>query len=152
MATKRSYFLYTDQKGFSLIELIAVIIILGIVSVLVFGRFTNADTAAVQSGRDQVLNALFVAQQLAMVRDAGSDTIQVAITGDSADITENGNSLNRSGVQYPLALPEGVAVTGGTGVYTYDKLGRTTPAVIALSRGGTSASIRLEASGYAHSQ
>jgi len=140
------------QSGFSLIELITVIIVLGVISVLGVVRFGNADTAAVQTGRDQVLNALFVAQQLAMVRDAQADTVEVAVSSNSIDITENGSSLSRGGVEYPLALPEGVTVTSGVGRYQYDKLGRTTPATIALSRGGTAASIELEASGYAHSQ
>lgn len=139
------------QRGFSLIELITVIIVLGIISVLAFARFDNADTAAVQTGRDQVLNALFVAQQLAMARSP-DDSVQVSLSATSVDITENDVSLTRSGVSYPLTLPEGVSITGGTGDYDYDKLGRTTPATIALSRGGTSASITLEASGYAHSQ
>jgi len=139
------------QRGFSLVELVAVIIVLGIISVLAFSRFDNADTAAVQSGRDQVLNAFFVAQQLAMARDTGSN-ILVEVGSGQVDLREGGVSLNRSGVSYPITLPQGVNITSGTGVYTYDKLGRTTPATIALSRGGTSASITLEASGYAHSQ
>jgi len=139
------------QQGFSLIELITVIIVLGIISVVAFARFDSADTAAVQTGRDQVLNAFFVAQQLAMARDAGSN-ILVDLDSDQVDLREGGMSLNRSGVSYPITLPQGVSITSGTGVYAYDKLGRTTPAVIALSRGGTSASITLEASGYAHSQ
>jgi len=139
------------NRGFSLIELIAVIIVLGIISIVVFARFDNADTVAVQTGRDQVLNALFLAQQLAMVRSP-NDSVQVSLDATSVNITENGASLNQGGVSYPLTLPEGVSITAGTGDYDYDKLGRTTPATIALSRGGTSASITLEASGYAHSQ
>ena len=139
------------QEGFSLIELITVIIVLGIISVLAFSRFDNADTVAVQTGRDQVLNALFVAQQLAMVRSS-DDSVQVRLDATSVNIIENAAPLNRGGVSYPLTLPEGVSITSGTGDYDYDKLGRTAPATIALSRGGTSASIELEASGYAHSQ
>lgn len=139
------------QRGFSLVELITVIIVLGIISVVAFARFDNADTAAVQTGRDQVLNAFFVAQQLAMARSP-DDSVQVRLDATSVNITENDASLSRSGVSYPVTLPQGVSITSGTGVYAFDKLGRTTPAVIALSRGGTSASITLEASGYAHSQ
>ncbi len=140
------------QRGFSLIELIAVIIVLGVISFVVLPRFTSTDVAAVQSARDQVLGALFTAQQLAMARASDDNTLRVIIDADSLNVTENGTSVNQAGANFPLALPSGVTITAGTGTYDYDKLGRTSSAQIVLARGSTSATVNLEASGYAYSQ
>ncbi len=138
------------QSGFSLVELIAVIIVLGVISVVTLPRFANSDAAAVQSSRDQALAALFTAQQIAMARASGDNPVQVTVASDRLNVTENGTPMVATGGDYPLILPEGVTITAGTGTYTYDKLGRTQAGQIVLSRGTTSATIRVEASGYAY--
>jgi len=45
------------QCGFTLIELIAVMILIGIVSVVLFSRMGSAGSAPIQSGRDDVIAA-----------------------------------------------------------------------------------------------
>ncbi|WP_193744955.1 Tfp pilus assembly protein FimT/FimU [Marinimicrobium sp. LS-A18] len=144
--------MYNGRKssGFSLIELIAVIILLGIISVVALPRFYNTDAAAIQSARDQVLSALFTAQQLAMARASTSNTIQVNVVTSGLNVTENGTPVAATGGTYPLTLPEGVTITTGTGTYSFDKLGRTDPGQIVMTRGSTSATVRVEASGYAY--
>ncbi len=140
----------SNSSGFTLIELIAVIILLGVISVVALPRFYNTDTAAVQSARDQALSALFTAQQIAMARAGNGTTIQVDVDSTSLNVTENGTSVTATGGTYPLVLPEGVTVTAGTGTYIFDKLGRTDAGQIVLTRGSTSATLRVEASGYAY--
>lgn len=143
---------YSGRKssGFSLIELITVIILLGVISVVAIPRFYSTDTAAVQSARDQALSAIFTAQQLAMARAGNTTTIELEVAANSLNVTENGAAVVATGGSYPLTLPEGVSVTAGIGTYSFDKLGRTDASQIVLTRGSTSATLRLEASGYAY--
>lgn len=136
----------TQQRGFTLIELIAVMILVGIISVTVFSRVGSVGTAAIQSGRDDLIAALFFAQQTAMMRP----NITLVISTNSISVNENGASI--TGTHYPLAMPAGVALNP-IGTLSYDKLGRTTATTITLTgsgnSSGVSASIRVEASGYA---
>ncbi|WP_347330943.1 type II secretion system protein [Marinimicrobium locisalis] len=138
------------QRGFSLIELIAVIIVLGIISVVALPRFYSTDVAAVQSARDQTLTAFSTAQQLAMARASDANPIQITVSANSLNVTENGNSVTATGSPYPITLPQGVTITGGTGSYAFDKLGRTSEGQLVIARGSTSATINVEASGYAY--
>jgi len=137
-------------SGFSLIELIAVLIILAVVSFSVFVKFSNDNTAAVQTARDQAQSAFFTAQQIAMARSGEDTTIEVAVAASSLNVTENGNSVAATGCTYPLNFPDGVTVTSGIGTYTYDKLGRTDRGQVVLTRGSVSATLRVEASGYVY--
>lgn len=136
--------------GFSLIELIAVILVLSIISVFAYTRFSSSDIASVQTARDQLLSSLSQAQQIAMARSSVGTSIQLAIDTNRLNLTENGTSLQLLSDNYPEDLPPGVTVTSGTGTLTFDKLGRTSARAITLSRAGTSATVQLEASGYAH--
>lgn len=130
------------HRGFTLIELIAVMILVGILSITLMSRIDSANTAGVQAGRDSLIAALFFAQQTAMARDS---VIRLTASGNTISVTENGNPL----MGYPLALSGGVSISGA--VFTYDKLGRTTKNNVTISHtSGSSATVTVEASGYAH--
>jgi len=135
------------QCGFTLIELIAVMILVGIVSVVLFSRMGSAGSAPIQSGRDDVIAALFFAQQQAMMRS----NITVVVDINSISISENNAPIKVAADHYPLNMPKGVTLSPIT--LSYDKLGRTTATNITLTgsgnSNGVSASIRVEASGYA---
>lgn len=139
------------EQGFSLLELITVMILLGILSVTLFSRLGPVSTAAVQSGRDDIIAALFFAQQTAMMRSSGGN-IELQLTTHSVSVTENGQPIRVAADYYPLALPQGVSATPAT--FVFDKLGRTTADTITLTgsgnTAGTSAVIQVEASGYAY--
>ncbi|MGM8227695.1 prepilin-type N-terminal cleavage/methylation domain-containing protein [Cellvibrio sp. ARAG 10.3] len=136
----------TSEKGFTLIELVAVIIVVGIISVFLFSRVGLSINSNLQTSRDDIIAALFFAQQTAMARD----NIQLSITANTINVTENGNPIRIHSDAYPLTLPSGVSVTAVPSTYSYDKLGKTTPGSITVSRDGVSATITVEASGYAH--
>lgn len=142
--------MYRREKGFTLVELITVMILLGIVSVTLFSRIGGINTAAVQGGRDDVIAALFFAQQTAMVRS----NIQVVVSATAISVTENGAPIAVGSGYYPLAMPSGVSLSSTQSTFTYDKLGRTTAGIITISgsgsTAGTSATIVVEATGYAH--
>jgi MSHA pilin protein MshC len=132
------------ERGFTLIELITVMILVSIISVTLFSRLGSVNSANLQTGRDDLIAALFFAQQAAMARS----NIQLVLTTNSVSVIENGTPIKVHAQGYPLALPSGVTATPAT--LSYDKLGRTTATTISLTAtGGLSASITLEASGYA---
>ena len=136
-------------RGFTLIELVAVMILAGIISIGVMSRLGPVNTAAVEGGRDDVIAALFFAQQLAMLRSG----ISVEITSNTIAVKENSVVIT-SPINYPLAMPKGVSLSPSSSVLAYDKLGRTAPATISVigsgNTQGTTAQVTLEASGYAY--
>lgn len=133
--------------GFTLIELITVMILVGILSVTLFTRVGSVGTAPIQSSRDDLIAALFFAQQQAMMRK----NISVVLSASSITVRENNADIVVSTDRYPLRLPAGVTISPATLVY--DKLGRTTATDITLmgsgNSSGVSARVRVEASGYA---
>ena len=137
-----------SERGFTLIELITVMILISIISVSLFSRLGSVSSANLQAGRDDLIAALFFAQQTAMARN----NIQLIITASSVSVTENGTPIKVHAQGYPLNFPSGVTATPLT--LTYDRLGRTGSAaantIVLSATGGLSASITLEASGYAH--
>ncbi len=138
---------YRWQSGFSLVELIAVILILGALSVVVVPRFLNLNTD-LQASRDDLVAALFYAQQIAMARDSSTNPVQLVTTSTTLSVTENAAALLNGGTQYPLSLPSGVTVTART--LNYDKLGRIPAATsFTLTRGADTLTVQVSGSGYA---
>jgi MSHA pilin protein MshC len=137
-------------RGFTLIELVTVMILVGILSITLFTRLGSAGTAAIQSGRDDLIAALFFAQQQAMMRS----NISLVLTANSVSVNENNNPIAVSNDFYPLTMPAGVSLPALT--LNYDKLGRTTATQIVLTgsgnSGGVTATIQVDASGYAYAQ
>lgn len=137
------------HRGFTLIELVTVMILVGVLSITLFTRMGPVNTAAVQSGRDDVIAALFFAQQQAMMRPK----ITLVVDSNSISVNENGAPIKVSNDYYPLTMPKGVTLTATTLTLAYDKLGRTTATDITLTGSGNSsgvlAKIRVDASGYA---
>jgi len=136
-------------RGFTLIELIAVIVILSILAVVSASRFSEG-SAGVQASRDDVIAALFYAQQIAMARDSAINPIQLRTTSTSVSVTENGAPLLHAGVQYPQVLGSGVTLSATVTPLDFDKLGRTAASSFTLSKGGVSATVTVSDSGYAN--
>jgi MSHA pilin protein MshC len=138
---------FNSLRGFTLIELISVMILVGVLSVALFSRLGNVHSASVQSGRDDLIAALFFAQQQAMMRS----NITLVVDANSISVNENNNPIKVAADHYPLAMPNGVSLSPIT--LAYDKLGRTTATNITLTGSGNSSAVsaivRVEASGYA---
>jgi MSHA pilin protein MshC len=132
------------HRGFTLIELIAVMVVVGVMSVVLFSRIGNVSHSNVQASRDDLIAALFFAQQSAMARSG----IQLIVIANSVSVEENGVPIIVHSQGYPLAFQQGVSATPA--VFFYNKLGGTTAGAITLSGNGASASVTVEASGYAH--
>ena len=134
------------SKGFTVVELITVLILIGVLAGAAISRLIPSSTYQLQSSRDQVVAAFFSAQQLAMTR---LGTVQLVISGGQVDIQLDSSSVRTGGVQYPVALLANQSLTSLT--VTYDRLGQpNTGASLTLSQSGASVPIVLTASGYAY--
>ncbi len=141
----------TREAGFSLIELIAVMVIVGVLATVVTSSFYSAESARVQTSRDDVIAALFFAQQVGMARSSSTNTIRFVFTSNQISVEENGTPLRNGSVTYPLTLGNGVSLAGSvSSPYSYDKLGRTSAATLTLSSGSISAQVQLSGAGYAY--
>lgn len=136
------------SKGFTLIELIAVIVLMSALAAFVAPQFVALNTFSVQASRDDVIAALASAQQIAMARGSTANSVVFTATSNTVSVTENGTALTLGAVSYPLSLSNGVTLSP-TDDIAFDKLGRTTARVLTLSNGDVSAQINVSASGYA---
>ena len=137
------------SNGFTLVELVAVLIILSALALGVFSSFKGGEISQVQASRDDFVAALLYGQQLAMARDSAANPIRVVATANSVSITENGAPLLHGTVQYPLVFTGGVTVSPAA-TLNFDKLGRTQASVFTLSKSGASATVTVSDSGYAN--
>jgi MSHA pilin protein MshC len=132
--------------GFTLIELVAVLLLVGIISATAASRFFSASDAALLAGRDDVLMALRHAQQQAMDLDKA---VAFVATATSVSVTLDGVPAASGSVQYPLALRSGVALAPNV-TLSFNRLGETTATAFVLSAGGESVNVDVSAAGYAH--
>lgn len=141
-------------RGFSLVELVTVLIIIGVLAASSTSLFIPSSTFQMQAARDQVVAAFAAAQQRAMSR---TNAIQVSTSGNQIDVREDidgdGNfatsvSVSMGGVQYPLALLANQTISNAS--FTFNRLGETNSGTLTLSQSGASVAIEVTDSGYAY--
>ena len=121
-----------NQRGFTLVELITIIIILGIISVVAIPRFFDRGTFDSRRYHDEVISTLRYAQKTAIAQHR---TVCVAFTPGSVTLTIdnkpapdgvcNGNLTNLSGQPYYVVnAPNGVLLSGYSAPLNFDRLGR----------------------------
>jgi len=132
---------HIESRGFTLVELITVLIIVGILAVAVLPRFFTVSDFEDRGSADQVKSLLRFAQKTAI---AQHQNISVAISGNAPS---SNCTITLTGTTLTCAVKS--AVTGG-GTYTFDALGRPVPNTQStLSIGGTTLTIEQE-TGYVH--
>lgn len=115
----------STQKGFTLIELVVVITILGILAAFAFPRFASLEVEARAATVNGLAGSLRSASSLAHSLDL--------ITGSTGTVTMEGNTItlvnsypNLATLDDTLADSTGFTYAAGTGIFTKD--GATTPA------------------------
>ena len=140
-------------RGFSLVELITVTILLGILSVFALGRFTDQDRLLARGFFDDFAGAMQFAQKLAI--STGCDVrVNVTATGyallQSSTCTANdftdavANPANRGENYANNDIPDGFSLTAGQ--VTFDARGIpgfNNFATYSLSDGSTTLSLRV---------
>lgn len=135
------------QYGFTLVELIVVILIIGILSISIAPRFFTVSSYENRKASDELLAALRYTQQIAMAR--GGD-IQLNLQNDNytIELTDGTPLRSPNGSSYPIFF-DGVT-TSTPNIIVYDGLGNRVPnAQFDISIGDQT--IRIEqGTGYAH--
>lgn len=129
------------QRGFTLVELITIMMIVGILAVAVIPRFFEVSTFERRGSADQVKSMLRFAQKTAV---AQRRNVSVAISG-SAD--ESNCTTTLSGGNLNCVVKSTMT---GAGTYTFNALGQlTAPAPPVIVGGATTITIEQE-TGYVH--
>ena len=142
-----------QSAGFSLVELVTVIVLLGILSIVALGRFTGGDAFAARGFFDDTVSAVRFAQKLAI---SNGCHVRVVITANSYQLLQRDNCLtgaftvnvanpaNRSASYANANAPAGYALTAGD--ITFDARGLRLEPGSDFSLSGTSYSFRVHAS------
>jgi len=112
----------SKQIGFTLVELVMVIVMLGTLSATALPRFFEKNTFAERAFFDDTLNAVRYAQKLAV---ATGCSVKVSISSDSYSLVRQGSSASSScpgGSSYSLAVPH---PSSGASSYTGAESGIT---------------------------
>ena len=143
-----------NSSGFSLIELVAVMVIVSVLATVAVVRIMPSAVHEIQAAKDQLASALAYAQQRALYTP---HTVRVILSGNQVDIREDLNDdssyseaerIRHGAVQYPLSLVNQVQVSYH--ILEYDTLGEiTAPVSVTLSKGSRSVTLSISLSGYA---
>jgi MSHA pilin protein MshC len=129
-----------NQHGFTLVELITVMVIVGIMAVAVLPRFFEKNTFDERGFHDQLISTLRFAQKTAIAQHrfvcvafaANSITLTYDTTPPSSThttVTCPGTNLTSptGETPYTVTAPSGVTISGGTS-FSFDALGRASVA------------------------
>ena len=133
------------QKGFTLVELIAVLTLVGILGTVAVSSTIPSTSAQLQASRDSLITAFYIAQQKAMIQ---SQLIELEVTGAGVDIRQAGTSLTIGGTDYPISWLANQRATPAT--FRFDRLGKTTPGSVTLSQNDASVTLTVSATGYVY--
>jgi len=145
------------SRGFTLVELVAIIVIAGIMAAVAGPRFFNASTFAARGYADAAAGFLRYAQKLAVARHAGV-TVQIDGTG-LALCSSAGNPCAdanpwpgpQSDTPYRIDVPNGVLLAGTAASFSFDAEGRPSVGVTLTITGDLARILTVEAeTGYVY--
>ena len=145
------------QTGFTLVELVMVIVLLGTLSAVALPKFFEKNTYSERAFFDDTLNAVRYAQKLAV---ATGCNVQVSISSNSYTLTRQGTSSSTScpgGSTYSLAVPHpssgassysgtesGVTLTSTVSSFIFNALGSVSTDATVTVNGSRTISVIAE--------
>ncbi len=142
----------SDNSGFSLLELLTVIILLGILGVVALGRFGQTDAFAARGFYYDTLAAVRFAQKLAV--SSGCD-VRVILTAGSYELRQSSsctaddfvnpvqNPADRGRNYLNTDMPAGFSLSPGTITFNAEGFSENATADFTLSGGSLSYSFRV---------
>lgn len=148
-------FVNSRNHGFTLIELVAVILLLGILSAVALPRFFDATAFKSRGFYDEITGAARYAQKLAVA--SGCDVRLNIASGSYAlhqrQACDHISSFSRAVSQpagsgdFSGTAPSGTTLSSSSSIVIFDALGRATPGGVTVTVDGRSFTIAGE-SGY----
>lgn len=147
--------LFTDNRAFTLVELVVTMVLIGILAAVALPRFFDATAFHSRGFYDEVIQAARYGQKLAVA--SGCD-VELSIAGGSFALHQRAASctsgaftrdvLHPSGSDaFAAAAPSGVSLSATKVSIVFDSLGRATPGGVTVSVDARSFTIVGE-SGY----
>lgn len=145
-----------DSRGFTMVELVTVMVIAGVLALMVAPRFSDRNAFESRGFYDQVLSTLRYAQKAAIAQNrfvcAAFSATRISLTYGTTSACADGSLTSQNGAApYAVTAPNSdITLSGYTPPFFFDALGRPSAAQsIAVS--GHAARITVEAeTGYVH--
>ncbi len=141
------------QRGFTLVELITIMVIVGILAVAAIPRFFDRNTFDSRGYYDQAISILRYAQKTAVAQHR---FVCVAFAADSVTLTYGADNICGSNLTspagqtpYTVTAPGGVTLSGGT-AFNFDALGRASAAQDITVSGFAQHIFVVAETGYVH--
>jgi len=151
MICRLSNHLLKNKQGFTLVELVVVLLILGIIGINIGTRFFSSSSFSERKVADELIDAIRYTQHLAMSR---SSTFRIVTSSNSYSVQDAGGiaiaNPNRSG-DYTVSVPSNTSLSAIT--ISFNGLGQPTPTTDSniVIGSGTPFTITVEGeTGYAH--
>lgn len=146
------------QQGFTLVELVMTMVIIGILSAAAIGLFASRSDYAPFLAKDVLISSSLLAQQRALanqqnnpvtltIRQTVSDW-QFSVAQGSVALDDGSKRLDRSGTT--LRVNGAVLADGGSVVLSYDRLGSTGSNQCFEFQGPSQFDVCVSSAGYAY--
>ncbi len=150
---------YKKHSGFTMIELIVIIVLVAVLSAVILPRLSSRSAFDERVFRDEVLNTARYAQQLAMMRGRNY-TVRFHLNNSSQNYgidSRQGSGAyswltHANSEPFPITYPNNIVTSPANIIISFDALGNIVGGVsqaITIT-GDASSSLCIDGSGFAH--